>query len=118
MFSIVDTLRTGTVVGKDSSPGTVACLFVWTELRLRCMIVSHDGVWTGGAKTAMGDSWSKVWCPRATSRRMCVSLRAGVFYQHGMLGDRRAEARPGSGAGGKERGQAARSALEAAGGVV
>ena len=55
--------------------------------------------------------------PGGKQENVCQLTSRGVF-QHGMLGDRRAEARPGSGAGWKERGQAARSALEAACGVV
>ena len=74
-------LRIGTVLSKDSSPGIVACLFVWTELRLRCVLVSHDGIWTGKAKDC-GD-WRRIGAkfgvPGQQAGEVCQLTSRGVF---------------------------------------
>ena len=81
------------------------------------MFVSHDGVWTGGANDCnWRRSGAKLGVPGRQTGEVCQLTSRGVF-KHGMLGHWRSEERPGSGAGWKERGQAARSAPEAACGV-
>ena len=78
-------LRISTVCGKDSRPGIVAFLFVWTELRLRCVTVSHDGAWTGGAKDCdWRRSGAKCGVPGRQAGEGVSAYEPGCYIKHGI----------------------------------